>query len=359
MTATTFGRGHGISTDHAYNAGIDAARRRQELREFLSQLSDHREQKECGRKIRKGPVGSATEILEVTKSCRRKWLCPTCGYTAWWTQAAQLERRLLGWTAQGHAAAFLTLTQSHGTGNRLAALWDRLEDGWAALVRGSGWTADKQANGIRGYVCVTEVVHNPATGWNMHLHVILLLDRALDQLAMDGLKASLATRFARGVSRRGGHASLGGQHLKPMTPGTEGRLANYFFNGTTMRPSDDGSRTPMAILSDLESTGEGFDLWDELTTTVSAKRRRQVRTSTDIDSVCLSGPATTLINREITQLIPGQGTDNSLGPVDSSPAPPDPAEEPLVVELVTRFNQIHTTMGRGPEGHGHPLVVCV
>jgi hypothetical protein len=201
--------------------------------------------------------------------------------------------------------AFLTLTQSHGTGDRLAALWDRLEDGWAALVRGSGWTADKKANGIRGYVCVTEVVHNPATGWNVHFHVILLLDRELDQLAMDGLKASLATRFARGVARRGGHASLDGQDLQPMAA-TDGRLANYFFKGTTMRPSSDGSRTPIAILSDLESTGEGFDLWDELTTTVSAKRRRQVRTSTDIDSVCVSGPATILIGREITQLIPGR-----------------------------------------------------
>ena len=98
------------STDHGYVA----AQRRQELREFLSQLSDHREQKECGRKIRKGRVGSATEILTVTKSCRRKWLCPTCGYKASRKEAAQLKRRLLGWTARGHAVAFLTLTQGHG-----------------------------------------------------------------------------------------------------------------------------------------------------------------------------------------------------------------------------------------------------
>jgi hypothetical protein len=94
---------------------------------------------------------------------------------------------------------------------------------------------------------------------------------------------------------------------------TEGRLANYLFNGTTMRWSSDGSRTPLAILSDLESTGEGLDLWEELTTTVSAKRRHQMRTSNDIDSVCLSGPGTTLISREVTQLIPGQGTGRSLG----------------------------------------------
>ena len=108
--ATTIGFSRAQSTDRKYVA----ARRREELLEFGSQLSDDQELIECGRKIRKGRVGSATEILKVTKSCRRKWLCPTCGYTAWWRQAAQLERRLLGWTAQGHAAAFLTLTQSHG-----------------------------------------------------------------------------------------------------------------------------------------------------------------------------------------------------------------------------------------------------
>src|SRR5258707_13977320 len=104
----TIGFGPAQSTDHGYVA----EQRREELPEFGSRLSDHREQKQCGRTIRKGRVGSATEILEVTKSCRRKWLCPTCGYTAWWRQAAQLEERLLGWTAQGHAVAFLTLTQS-------------------------------------------------------------------------------------------------------------------------------------------------------------------------------------------------------------------------------------------------------
>jgi hypothetical protein len=82
------------------------------------------------------------------------------------------------------------------------------------------------------------------------------------------------------------------QDLQPMTPGTEAALANYLFKGTRMRWDD--SRTPMAILSDLESTGKGLDLWDELTTAVSAKRRPQVRTSTDIDSVCLFGPATIL-----------------------------------------------------------------
>jgi hypothetical protein len=55
----------------------------------------------------------------------------------------------------------------------------------------------------------------------------------------------------------------------------------------------DGSRTPMAILDDLEATGEGLDLWDELTAAVTTVRRMQMITSTRIDSLCTPGAATT------------------------------------------------------------------
>jgi Replication protein len=266
------------------------------LRWFGSQLSDDHELRGCGRKIRKGQVGSATEILEVTTSCRRKWLCPKCGHAESQKEAAKLKCRLLGWRAQGHAAALLTLTQCHGTGDRLAALWDRLEAGWAALVRGSGWTADKRAHGVRGYVRITEVAHSHKTGWHVHFHVILLLDRELDPLAMDGLKASLTDRFARGVARSGGRATVDGQDLRPMTPGTEGTLANYLLKGTTIYRPTDGSRTPMAILDDLEVTGEGLVLWDELTATVSDARRMQVSHSNGIDALC-SPTSTTILDK--------------------------------------------------------------
>ena len=182
--------------------------------------------------------------------------------------------------------ALLTLTQSHCPDDGLAVLWSRLEAGWAALVRGSGWTADKRAYGVRGYVRITELVHNAAAGWNVHFHVILLLDQELDQPRMHRLRASLAARFARGVERSGGHAAVDRQDLRPMTPGTEERLANYLFKGTRIADwSMDGSRTPMAILDDLESTGEGLHLWDEITAAVSADRRMQVITSTRIDSL--------------------------------------------------------------------------
>jgi len=110
-----------------------------------------------------------------------------------------------GWTIQGRAVAFVTLTQSHCLEDRLAILWGRLEDGWASVVRGSGWQAAKNAYGLRGFIRVTEVVHHPITGWNVHLHVFLLLDQELDHSQMNELKDSLTARFARGVRRSGGY----------------------------------------------------------------------------------------------------------------------------------------------------------
>ena len=181
--------------------------------------------------------------------------------------------------------ALLTLTQSHCLDDALAMLWSRLEAGWAALVRGSGWTADRRDYGVRGYVRITEIVHTAAAGWNVHFHVILLLDHELDTLHLHRLRASLAARFAHGVERSGGHAAVDRQDLRPMRPGTEERLANYLFKGTRSHWSIDGSRTPMDILDDLESTGEGLHLWDEITAAVSTARRMQVITSTRIDSL--------------------------------------------------------------------------
>ena len=96
-------------------------------------------------------------------------------------------------------------------------------------------------------------------------------------------------KVSRGVAARGGHAAVDCQDVRPVRPGTEGALASYCLKGTTMRWSTEGSRTSMAILSDLESKGEGFALWEEFSAAVSADRRVQVITSRRIDSLC-TGP---------------------------------------------------------------------
>jgi Replication protein len=265
------------------NSGSEDLRK---LRQFGASISDDRLLKGCGRRIRLGVPGSAEEVLEQTVHCRRNWLCPTCGYAAACDGSRTLGQRLLGWTAQGHAVAFLTLTQCHCAGVGLAVLWDRLEDAWSALVRGSAWRGDRKIYGVRGYVRIAEVVHHPFTGWNVHLHVLLLLDRELPESDLADLKASLTRRFVRGIRCGGGHAEISGQDLKPMQPGTEERLATYCLKGNRQHRSEDGSRSPMTILSDLSVTAQGRPLWQEFTSAVTDTRRMQLITSKAIDSLC-------------------------------------------------------------------------
>ena len=273
----------------AAHAG-SARRHREELREFLARFSDHTEQAGCGRTIRKGRVGSASEVLEVVTSCRRKWLCPTCGHSAWRKQASELERRLREWTSMSGHLALLTLTQSHCLTDGLARLWSQAEKGWEALVRGSGWTVDKLRFGVSGYVAVTEVVHHPGTGWNVHFHVVLLLSHFLSVGLMAELKSSVGQRFIRGITQARGVATFDGQRIQAVEPGTEGRLANYLFKGTTIRRKN-LSRTPFAIASDLMSTGEGYDLYREFSAAVSDKRGvKQLRQSKHLDRICAHGP---------------------------------------------------------------------
>lgn len=161
--------------------GGNGSARRLELREFLARISNHGGPAVCGNKPRVGGAGSSREILYRTRPCRCKWLCPTCGYAASCAQANRVRRRLRSWKANGGAVALLTLAQSHWGSDGLKALWDRMDAGWRALVRGSGWIADKANYALRGYFRNTEVVLNPLTGWHVHFHVILLLDVELDQ----------------------------------------------------------------------------------------------------------------------------------------------------------------------------------
>jgi hypothetical protein len=256
-----------------------------ELRRFGWSMSDDQKLRGCGRRIPKGDVGTADEVRDLTVQCRRKWLCPTCGDRAARSQSLTYRRELIDWRASGGSNAFMTLTQWHSIDDELTELWDRLERGWDSLKHGAGWDRDREAYGLSGYTRIVEVVHHPASGWNVHLHVVLHLAHALTDNRQDDLMAALAARFIRGIQRSGGDANLAGQDLRAVRAGTEWPLASYCFKGTKLRRTPDGSRTPMSILGDLHSTGEGFALWEEFTAAVNSRRRTQVTRSQGMASL--------------------------------------------------------------------------
>jgi hypothetical protein len=259
------------------------------LRDFGKSVTDDQYLRGCGRKIRRGGVGDADEVLQITVYCDRAWLCPVCGYHAARDQARKLAKMLMAWTFRGRSLAVLALTQAHSNEDELGILWGRLESGWAALVRGSGWRTDKELFGLRGYIRITEVVHRLDNGWNVHFHVPVLLDEPLDAQALYDLKDRAAGRFMRGIRAAGGQASWSGQDVRSIRPGSESQLANYCSKGTKFGQSEK-SRTPMAILADLKETGDGVGLWKEFSVAVTGAKRKRYSPSRGIANLVRNRP---------------------------------------------------------------------
>ena len=265
---------------------IAAAKRRRDLTRLDKRISGLTDWQGCGRTIKMGDRGSATEVLTKRVWCRRKWLCAVCGYSAAQRERRRLERRARLWDERGGSSALLSLTLKHDLDDDLASLWGHLDQGWAAMQRGRTWATVKRSYGIAAFICATEVVHNPSTGWHPHLHALLFLDSQPGPSELKGLRLPLAERFAQGVISSGGHAEAKCQDLRPVLSGSAQRTAKYLTKATTEYPSGDGSRSPLAILGTLHDTRQDFALWREFNSTISARpRRRQINYSKNIDAI--------------------------------------------------------------------------
>jgi hypothetical protein len=246
-----------------------------ELRRFAGAISGHEEQRGCGRGIRRGRPGAANEILNVVATCKRHMLCPTCGYAASCRAQEALARKMGRWTAEGGSLALLTLTARHTYGDRLDTLWAQIEAGWRSLTQGSQWCRVKRRFGIAGYFRVTEVVHSSSSGWNPHFHAVIFLTNQLNEISLQRLRDEAADRFARGVERSGGKAERPGQDLRSIAAMDSRDVAAYCHKGLRIGRSGD-SRTPMAILDDLRTGGEGADRWEEFKDAAGPGRRHTV-----------------------------------------------------------------------------------
>lgn len=269
---------------------------------FAGHLSGNRHQVWCGQPVPKGAAGSSREVLTTLSTCKRKWHCLPCACTAASAGAKSLRHNIQRWIWLGGDIAFLTLTQSHTTADPLAELWDRLSRGWGTVTSGKQWTNVRDSFGIRGHVRVTEVVHRPDTGWNVHYHVVIFIDRGLGPNAeLEQMRVAIARRFLQGVAEAGGTGTLAGQDIRPFMPGTAAQLADYCFKGLKVQRFADNdptdrprSRTPMAILEDLSGTGESHELWTEFAE--ASVGRNQKSESRHLDRITPSAPTSLISN---------------------------------------------------------------
>lgn len=254
------------------------------MRAFGKTLTNDEYLKSCGYMFLLRRPGSPQEVLQ-PKSCNRAWTCPTCGWKAVRDDARKLGRRVHRWAGSGHDAAVLTLSQSHSINDSLATLWDRSEAGWQYLKRGAGWRAIRKNYGLRAYSRITEVLHHPDTGWNVHLHVVLFLDGPLHDRDGD-LREAIAARWRNGIGALGGDASTRPADYQRVRRGTERKFANYFVKGGTAYSSSHGSRSPMQILEGARHVQRDRILWSEFSSAVVEKRRYRLVSSPRLDALC-------------------------------------------------------------------------
>lgn len=282
----------------------DRRRSRMRARRVLWDVSTLERVRDCGRVsvipgggvglvVSDGPVGERVAGYRGLASCGSVWACPRCSAIINQHRAEELRGALDSWGRQGGTAALLTLTIRHHRGQRLRDLWDGVVGSWSRLTAGRPWKDFKSRAGVAGAIRVVEVTHG-ASGWHVHLHVLLLLEGAGDSVGahMVALSARPAVMAAwrRIVARAGFDAVAEAQDLRPVNL-SDGHcaLGGYFVKAGwdaaaeiacgASKTARSSNLTPMAILRRFAQDGDADDLerWHEWE---AASRGRQQMTWT-------------------------------------------------------------------------------
>lgn len=133
--------------------------------------------------------------------CGNAWGCPVCSSQIRAARAEELTTAAQRW--RDHTAGevyLLSLTVAHEWGDELRPLRRGVARAWQRTIAGAPWLRIRGAFGIWGYVRALEVTVGP-NGWHPHLHVLLFLDRKLeDDDDRERLRAEISARWAKKVS---------------------------------------------------------------------------------------------------------------------------------------------------------------
>lgn len=247
---------------------------RYRLREAARQISWGRVST-CGK-----PIGHGVALQSLSdgsagfggiETCSSVWSCPACSAAIGMSRRAELLQ-LVDWAQEeGLTCSFLTLTQRHHKGERLADTWKRLRDALKRLWSSRQWTAWAESVGVEGKVRAVEVTHGDS-GWHVHVHLIIITRAKFFGAANDflgDLWASTLAKVGGSCEPRIGCRFLG------VKGGTEDVVANYLGKlgsdiGFEMamglhKKGRKSNRTPFQILADAVENGDADDveLWHE------------------------------------------------------------------------------------------------
>lgn len=205
-------------------------RHRYALGEFLHEHSSVPRVRRCG--FRRSSVRSDVAVkvadgvghFSGLQLCGSISACPVCGAKIRERRASEIRQAGDRWLSDdelvlkrpagkglvtlpvGRSLLFLTLTMPHDAGDALEATWDTIGDGWRHLLSGRQGQALGSTFGVVGKVTAREVTWSPANGWHPHLHVLLFLDRVLEDDELVALRGNLFSRWSKFMTMRGWRA---------------------------------------------------------------------------------------------------------------------------------------------------------
>ncbi|WP_459589860.1 protein rep [Corynebacterium camporealensis] len=177
---------------------------------------------------------------------------------------------------QGKSVLFVTLTVRHHQGQKLSEVWSVVSKAWSAVHRTGSWRGTKrsigdvQRYGVRGWVRAVEVTHGES-GWHVHAHVAVLLNRELSEQERNEFGASMFDRWERACVRAGFEAPIKekGFDIRPVVPGKRAGQAIGLYlakaglqsvgaeiGAGSSKEAKGSNRTPFQVLKDIQDSNE-------------------------------------------------------------------------------------------------------
>lgn len=216
--------------------------------------------------------------------CANPWLCPICMRKLSERKRVEVEAAIEVAKAMERRAVLLTLTFSHGQGDRLSDLLDRLLEAFeAGFSKNKGGRVFKQRLDLLGMIKALEITWGSGNGFHPHLHVLMFVGKdAPGASEIQEMASALWTKTCKAVgleahprigcnvqegNSAGGYISKMGLDDKPSawTLGSE----------ITKGASKNGRATGLSMLQvvDLAATGDkqAIAVWVEYATATQGR----------------------------------------------------------------------------------------
>jgi len=212
--------------------------------------------------------GEGSTFYGGLQRCGSVWICAVCGRKVVEFRRAELARGLARLCGSGGAAAFLTLTLSHGPADVYLELMERVAKALRHLQDSRAWKSLKY-EGYIGSIRALEATWGAANGWHPHYHFLLCFACELPE----GLEARLWPAWSAALAKVGLSAGRGRGLAVNQTGGA---IADYMTkwgvepSGRTRGPEDELARSaaksarsavrfsPLDLLGEFAATGESI-----------------------------------------------------------------------------------------------------